>query len=132
MHTDPHDQDRTTRTWLSAHNHAIFDHTQGAFPFLTVHRKFALLCRRHVRAARAIQGAWHRFARRSTHGILNQILALPSLGVRPIIAAMVHGPPPSTGLSPERFQQTMCPYSSDRHSWIPTFEPPPGAMYEVD
>jgi hypothetical protein len=129
---DPHAPARATRAWLSSHNHVIFDRAQGAFPFLTIHRKYALLCRRHVRAARTIQNAWHLFARRSTQAILNQILALPSLGVRPIIAAMVHGPPPQPDLAPMGSRRTLCPYSSDHHSWIPTFEPNPGLMYEVD
>jgi hypothetical protein len=129
---DPHEAARATRSWLSSHNHVLFDRTQRAFPFLTVHRKYALLCRRHMRSARTIQKAWHLFARRSTQDILDQILALPSLGVRPIIADMVHGPPPQPQPAPAGTRRSQCPYSSDHHAWIPTFEPNAGHMFEVD
>ena len=128
---DPHEPFRTKRAWLATLSTFIFDRTEWACPFLTVHRNCALLCRRHDRAARVLQSHWRRFAQQATLDSLSQLPIIASSELHLVIASMVRplapehpeGPPPP---------RSRCPYSSARHAWIPTCEPAPGRMFEVD
>jgi hypothetical protein len=130
--TDPHEQFRARRAWLAMLSEYIFDRTEWAFPFLTVHRNCALLCRRHDRAARVLQSHWRRFAQQATLDSLYQLPAIASIGLHHVIASMVRripAPAHPVGMPPPL---SRCPYSSAHHAWIPTFEPAAGQMFEVD
>eukprot|EP00972_Heterocapsa_arctica_P000090 14072-Heterocapsa_arctica.AAC.1 len=81
-----------------------------AAPFLTVHRKHALLCHRQERAATHMQRAWRLYARQITMDILDLMGALPCLGARSIISTMIHGQPPSPRLETLGAPPAACPY----------------------